>query len=385
MGKMKRLATLLLAVVSLSSIQSFADTSEGPTEGVGSEHPSVASVEAVWSGMRSEVATARIESQVSSGVLWKPIRISAREIALKIDSIEASDPEEKIYQLIEVFNPEALKQHKSYSGPGEWKMTFVETLLNNGVSERTTGLEFDHVMVDDLHLVKSFPVKNPPTVETVKAYVRSQPRWGFHRLVSYLPTSELTNFRPIEVKSSNTEGNISEEYIVRNESGSTVTIDGEHLLPLEIITRNSADATPNKVRFFREYTLFPGDVLMPLEHYEFSLDSSGELKSWSVKLIRSAVFNVELNESEFKMPASSGAIAIDLRNPEYNRGSTLQQSFSDVKEYFHAQAEYIMNMQPEQPLESSIREMNFSWRSLLLILNGIVLMVIGFVLWRRQV
>ncbi|WP_146510747.1 hypothetical protein [Thalassoglobus neptunius] len=382
---MKRLATLLLAVVSMSSIQCFGQTSEDSLEVVGFDGPSVESVEAVWAGEISRVTTARIESQVSSGALWEPLQISPREIALKIDSIETSDPEEKIYQLIEVFNPEAFKQYKSYSGPGEWTMTFVETLLNNGVSERTTGPEFDHVMVDDLHLVKSFPLKDPPTDETIKAYDRSQPRWGFYRLVSYLPTSELTNFRPVEVEPLPSEGNTVGEYIVRNASGSTVAIDGEHLLPLEIVIRKSEDAIPSQVKYFRDYTLFPGDVLMPLEHYEFHFDSEGKLKSWSVKLIRSAVFNVELNESEFQMPASAGAIAIDFRNPEYTRGNTLQQSFSDVKEYFLAQSEYIKNMQPEPPLESSIREVNFSWRSLLLILNGIVLMVIGFVLWRRQV
>jgi len=118
-------------------------------------------------------------------------------------------------------------------------------------------------------------------------------------------------------------------------------------------------------------TEYPGGIVMPAVRIDTRY-RGGRLKSLRVFLIEEAEFNGPVSENQFVMPVAAGTVLVDYRHPKKTVWRT-ETAADDVRSLL---------VPVSSPVPAVASGGGLSWQ-MVLILNGIALIVVATVLWRR--
>lgn len=322
----------------------------------------IPAIETSWNSQKSSASTSRITFYESFFDCRKS-KLSVEDVVEIVDGLELSRDEKVIEELVEKFNPEFFKEQQAHDQKKQkWSMWEKRTLISDGFRERSTGEDDEHVVARGLHLMQS------RSNNEITCYEQGQCDYHYHQLDWFLavpPEKVLQDVVSIE------EGELT--HTLRWKSGGWMNVDAESQLPIdeEIV---SASGEILKKTFYRERSVYPGDVLIPAIRIEISFRES-LARHVMVTVVEDARFNVDISESEFVLPAAANSTLADLRNNK-RRGRRTKHDIEDSAEYFLAGA---LGSNAVVPAASR----SFNWKAFFLILNGVVLIVLGVILWRR--
>src|SRR5690606_16017950 len=118
-------------------------------------------------------------------------------------------------------------------------------------------------------------------------------------------------------------------------------------------------------------TEYPGGIVMPALRVA-TLYRGGRLNTLRVLIIEEAEFNGPVSEDEFVMPVAEGTVLVDYRHPQTAVWKT-ETAADDVRSLL---------VPVSRPAPGVSGGIGLSWH-MLLILNGVALIVIAIILWRR--
>ncbi len=134
-----------------------------------------------------------------------------------------------------------------------------------------------------------------------------------------------------------------------------------------------------RLTYYRLPTVYPGEVTAPAIRLQVDI-RDGIAHNAKVTAIVDAEFNLDIPRSAFVVPVPKGAVMVDERSDE-RHARRLKHDIDDAAEYFFANGV----PQTDQVASSSGQsQKKFDWKAFFLIANGISLIVLGVVLWRRS-
>lgn len=320
-------------------------------------------VAASWASQQSSVASAKVK------FLWTHLTIdetqhTVEEVEELLQTFKFTADEDCVRRLIQLFQPSVLERHRRHDqSTGPWNLWWDYTLLDDGQRTRISSSTNEHLLANGLHLVASRHLAGQ-----VSAFERGQSRYSFPDLQFLLSTPPIGLLDEIEtVDSAGDTVRLITKY------GEAIVLDQELNLPV-IQKAINKETGFGRIKFFRDPVLFPGDVTIPMYQLEVGF-REGVARSIEFSAVVDAEFNLNLPDREFVMAADKGTVLVDKRNDE-GRSLRLEQGIEDVAEFF--QASGISGGVTPPPPKSS-----FSWKNFFLIGNGIFLILVGVILWRR--
>ncbi|SFI28220.1 hypothetical protein SAMN05421753_107170 [Planctomicrobium piriforme] len=390
----------LLSLFSLLPNLIHADESNAGTNGVAvanlvDAQQVQSALTAQWAGYQSEIVSAEIEYtslhfQIKSQI-FTPEQFQAA--LAKIDFLRTDDADRALLarQLMQTFCPERLEAKESVSSEGVKSQAVAATsplspqrrkLLLQGRERRCTTPQMEHVLTEDLHLLAA------PSNSDVKAFRRGNcPYWfeglEWFRTVPHevlFKSCQLNRVAATQAALPHSSGDLWRlDYVEKPEThGSRVFLDVGDGLPRrwELVSPQSGNMV--RLELYHDYVTFPGNVLCPTVRVEADFKQN---KATSVQLtvIEQAKFNQPLSADAFRLTAAKGWGWFDWQEPDHHSG-VWPQAVADVAAFFRNRTRSVALTQEASTGSSPVR----SWRSLLLLLNGGVLVVVGIVLWRRS-
>jgi len=343
------LFSLLLCAVSIQAIGSSSDTD---------------SVLASWQSLRSATATADIRF-LKTTMTMEESNLTPEQIAAVIDGLESEPGSQLFSEVIHKLNPaleQRFSEHDQEQQP--WSLWDDRMLYFDGFSERTIGENDEHLRTWNVHLVHNFKSRG------IDCYEQGQCPIFYYGLDWFIgiPAPRLLD----EASASETSpGQIKLDL----ENGKQIVVDAETHLPIYEESVDP-DGTVNKVTFFRDQTSYPGNVSLPAVKIQVGF-KNGFAKHVMMSAILDAKFNVEIDETKFEMPVSEGSILTDLRSGE-RRSRRTKKDVSNAVEYFAA------SEGQARPFAAPVAVKGFDWKSFLLIGNGVFLIVLGFIVWKKS-
>lgn len=164
------------------------------------------------------------------------------------------------------------------------------------------------------------------------------------------------------------------------EENQTLVLDAETLLPIRL-QQISDSAGNGKLVLFFEPTLFPGDVMLPTFRIQATV-REGLVKRVEMTAIAGAEFNVNIPEERFRLPVPAGKLLVDFRSPNRIR-ERVTRPLVDAAEFFLA-GELGRVTVGERELPPGMQPAGGGWKSFLLIANGLFLITLGLILWKRS-
>lgn len=343
------LFSLLLCAVSIQAIGSSSDTD---------------SVQASWKSLKSAAATAEIRF-LKTTMTIEESNLTPEQVAEVVHGLVAEPGTELFSEIIHKLNP-ALEQrfaeHDQKQQP--WSLWDDRTLYFDGFSERTIGENDEHLRTQNVHLVHNFKSRG------IDCYELGQCPFFYYGLdwLIGIPAPRLLD-----------EATVSEtgpsDLKLDLENGKQIVVDAESHLPIYEESVDP-DGTVNKVTFFRDQTSYPGGVSLPAVKIQVGF-KNGIAKHVMMSAILDAKFNVEIDETKFEMPVSAGSNLTDLRSGE-RRSKRSKKDVSNAAEYF------VASETQARPLAAPAGDKGFDWKSFLLIANGVFLIVLGFIVWKKS-
>ncbi len=321
-----------------------------------------------WSEHRSRPATVKIHF-LTSNLPCKDQKLSVEEVQQLVDRFEFAPNEAFLMEFVRAFNPEVIERHRNHDqSTGPWELWRDVVYLDDGVSKRSQGKYNEHIVARGLHLMYSKHLSRQMT-----AYEKGRCMVYFYDrgwLLGIPPERVLEQIETAEVDSD-----------VLRLSGEDVgewVLDKQTHLP---ISQKSMDDNSSfgRLTYYRLPTVYPGEVTAPAIRLQVDI-RDGIAHNAKVTAIVDAEFNLDIPRSAFVVPVPKGAVMVDERSDE-RHARRLKHDIDDAAEYFFANGV----PQTDQVASSSGQsQKKFDWKAFFLIANGISLIVLGVVLWRRS-
>jgi hypothetical protein len=330
----------------------------------------------VWEGYRSDISTGEIDYLFVIFTL-KERKLTCDEFLHELRSVSLVPDETLARRLVERFCPEKLTGSLPDDEATLRAIEDKRIFRQQGNERRCVSEIFEHVVTGDVHLLADRPNKG------VKAYRRGACNYLYETLEWFrtIPNESLvdgsTVFRvDADLWRLEYYGPASE---AERKHASWLLLDQTDGLPRQWRMISPKDGSTLRMEVFEEMTQYPGDVLLPAVHLRANV-SNGYVSNVRMTVIREARFNIALEEDAFRLSVPANWSWYDLQ-VEPKSGGRWTEPVADVAAFFRGRTG------SEAPSPPTGRGKGFtatSWRPLLLILNGAVLIVIGVVLWRRS-
>jgi hypothetical protein len=325
----------------------------------------------LWDGYASQVTTAKIEFVFLMFSL-KTRQLTAEQFAEELASLNLVADDELARRLVEKFCPEKLQGPPEKGRENLAAVHEVRTLTLRGAERRCTSAQQEHLLAPKLHLL--IEQKN----HAIKAYRGGAcPYW----------TPSLNWFRSVppvailDAKSSILRDGDSLHLVEERLQGfdrTGLTVDAVDGLPRRWELVSSSTGRLMKLELYRDYALYPGEVLLPAVRVEASLQDE-IVRTVVMTVVREARFNLNVEDSEFLLAAPAGWKWFDSRQ-EKLEGGRWKKPVADVAAFFANRS-----AGPEiAGIPATKAATGVNWRSMLLILNGSLLVVVGIALWKRS-
>ncbi len=335
-----------------------------------------ASLKSLWSGYQSEIATAEIEfTSFTFSLQDRSFSLPDFEEAIRDESYE--DREGLARRLAEKFFSEKLTGSPGAIEQQLAAMVDRRRFLQRGRERRLLGQPLEHVMTGDLHLLAD--AEN----EEVRAFRRGAcPYWcqtldWFRTVPRPEMLSPATAFMPQE------GGLLRVDFEGRQEAPATwMAIDPSDGLPRrwELISPGSGELT--RLELYRDYVLYPGGVLLPRVRLQAHVKDR-MVRHVMLTVIDNARFNASVDDAAFRLSAPARWAWLDYRGNE-TEGGKWPAKVDDVAVFFQGRKEPEAQARGAGATRGNSRQSAASWRSALLILNGLALAALGAVLWKRS-
>lgn len=291
--------------------------------------------------------------------------LTPEQVTEIVDGLESGPGEELFSEVIHKMNPtleERFAAHDQKQQP--WSLWEERKLFFDGFSERSIGQDDEHLRTENLHLVHDFKSR------MVECYDSGQSPifyYGLEWLLSLPPPRLLDEAEVIESNAETLRLDLG--------NGRQIVVDAESHLPVREESLGP-DGTITKLIFYRYPTSYPGGVTLPAMKMQVGF-KGGVAKNVLLSAILDAEFNVDIPSDRFEMPVKEGTVLADVRNNE-RRSQRIKNDVANAIEYFLASE--IATTRPVAPAAPQ----GFSWKSFLLIANGIFLIVLGLFFWRKS-
>ena len=335
----------------------------------GDEHPLHADdllpsreITAIWDGQRSEIATASIRFLCFNGSIEAPVHSAPEFRQLLRDHDFAADPEQFRPFLLAVLggafrrDPPWAETQLDVAGRRQRQDDDSLTFLRDG--------EHDFIVLPGNHQVSVYPLGQ----SWFHCYGLSDLRW--------IPPPPMP---PERIRVLGRDGDawqvefIAPEGDTAGGTSSTALVDDATGIMLHTSTL-SAEGLPLKERYQLGVRTYPGDISFPAASVQ-AWYAAGRLNKLRVMLIQEARFNESIPDSRFVLPAAQGTSLIDHRGAE-TAGFQTKADVSDVRGLISP----VAVLPPRAPHSQSDRGAG-RW---LLLINGVLLVGAGFVIWRRR-
>lgn len=319
-------------------------------------------ITAVWDGQRSEVATASIRFLCFNGSIESP-GLSAEELRqLLRDHDFAADAEQFRPFLLSVLggsfrlDPPWAEMQLDLAGRRQRQEDGRLTFLRDG--------EHDFIVLPANHQVSVYPLGQ----SWFHCYGLSDLRW--------VPPPPMP---PERIRVLGRDGDAWQVEFVApagdsaGGTSSTALVDDATGIMLHTSTLSAA-GLPLKERYHLGVRTYPGDISFPVASVQ-AWYAAGRLSKLRVMLIQEARFNESIPDSRFVLPAAQGTSLIDHRGTA-TAGFQTKADVSDVRGLISP----VAVLPPRAPHGQSDRGAG-RW---LLLINGVLLVGAGFVIWRRR-
>ncbi len=353
-----RFVLLLLLTAALSSPALYADETTQLLD----------SVSVSWDDHRSRSATAKIHF-LSAVIGCKEQKFSVEDVRRLVAEFEFSADEKFMLEFVSTFYPEVIERHRQHDqSTGPWDLWDDVVLLDDGVNTRSIGRHNEHIVARGLHLMYSKHLS-----QQITAFEKGRCMVYFYDREWFLgiPAAQILG----QVEVAQAEANSLK--LSGKKSGDWV-LDGETHLP---ISQTSMDDQSKfgRLTYYKLPTVFPGDVTAPAIRVEIDF-RDGIAQKAELTAIVDAEFNLDIPQAAFVVPVKEGAVMVDQRSEE-RHARALKHSIENAAEYFLANG-IARKTVAATPDPGSQRK--FDWKAFFLIANGISLIVLGVVLWRRS-
>ncbi|QDT35029.1 hypothetical protein [Thalassoglobus polymorphus] len=326
------------------------------------------SVSVSWDEHRSRSATAKIHF-FSAFIDCKEQKFSVEDVHRLVAEFEFSADEEFMQEFVSTFHPEVIERHRQHDqSTGPWDLWDDVVLLDDGINRRSIGRRNEHIVARGLHLMYSKHLSQQITAfEEGRCMVYFYDRDWFLGI----PPAQVLE----QVEHAHSEAGSLK--LSGKKSGDWV-LDAETHLP---ISQTSMDdqSKYGRLTYYKLPTIFPGDVTAPAMRVEVDF-RDGIAQKAELTAIVDAEFNLDIPKTAFVVPAKEGAAMVDQRSEE-RHARALKHDIEDAAEYFLANG-IARKAVAATPISGSERK--FDWKAFFLIANGISLIVLGVVLWRRS-
>lgn len=318
-------------------------------------------ITAMWDGQRSEVATASIRFLCFNGSIEPPGPSAEEFQRLLRDHDFAADAEQFHPFLLAVLggtfrDPPWAEMHLEVAGRRQRQEDDGLTFLRDG--------EHDFLVLPANHQVSVYPLGQ----SGFHCYGLSDLRW--------IPPAPMP---PERVRVLGRDGDAWQIEFVAPEgdtaggTSSTALVDDATGIMVSTSTL-SAEGLPLKERYQLGVRTYPGDISFPVASVQ-AWYAAGRLSKLRVMLIQEARFNESIPDSRFVLAAEQGTSLIDHRRPE-TAGFQTKAEVADVRTLLSP----VAVLPPRAPLRQPDRGVG-RW---LLLVNGVLLIGAGFVIWRRR-
>lgn len=373
-GLLVILATCCCGLACLSTTTIAAENATAVNLGNPAAPAAVAGVSARWKGYGSDIQTAEIEYLslfvVCQDLPLRPER--ALEMLREVDWSTISSDEEVVQELLWRFRPDMMHLRDD-DEMLDWvqRMGQRKTLLWRGDDRRYVTASQEHVVHRDVHLLVD------RLNEDVQAYRHGGcPIW-YDNLTWWraVPDADLPTVATVLSPST---GKLDFYYLnVPGEKASLASLNAQHGLPEFWRHYDVAHDKLRRLDLFNDYTTFPGDVLFPAVRAEINVQE-GRVRNIQLNLVRDARFNIDLPDERFQLQVPEGWAWFDWRQSEKEAG-TWESGMNDAAKFFRNRVPA-----PKPAPASAPAESGFNWRSLMFLVNGLLLVTIGLYLWRRS-
>ncbi|WP_437227981.1 hypothetical protein SH661x_000654 [Planctomicrobium sp. SH661] len=330
-------------------------------------------LKAVWAGLESEVATGEIRYLTLNFTL-KDRQLTCDQFLAELQQTALTADATLTRTLVEKFCPEKLtgtveQQTATLDAVGDWR-----TLRIQGEDRRCLSQVFEHVVKDDLHLLVDHPNRN------VTAHRRGSCRYWSETLGWFRTIPPAALLSDATIRKENRDlyrlayfGPSSTDNPDRHESW--MTLDPNDGLPREWRMHSPETGELLRAEVYQDFTMYPGDVLCPAVHIKLNADQN-LVTNVRMTVIEQARFNMPFEPNDFVLSTPAKWSWFDLRTDPATGGHWTEPT-DDVADFFKSRS---ANPVPQR------REVTSSelWRSPLMMLNGVILIVVGVTLWRRS-
>ena len=338
-----------------------------------------------WAGYQSEVVSADIRYQ-AVGFSINTVQKTLEEILAELEQVPMTSPDRLAEDLMQRYCPERLPAAGS-TGTQTLRSS-ARRLQFQDRNRRCTTPSFEHVLTDDLHLLADKDNTG------ITAWRRGMcpiwfesPEW-----FRVIPNDDLLNAvqhmarSPAPRSESGTASNTwlrldhfnSAETARDGGFPSRLYLDPADRLPRRWELVSAQSGTVRRVELYRNYADFPGNVRYARERIEIDF-RQGFASAMQVTVIEQARFNLAVPAETFRLQAAEKWRWFDHQEEDQESG-VWPQPIEDVATFFRQRQRGTMaeTSSPTPPRLSG------SWRSLLLLLNGGILIIAGVTFWRRS-
>lgn len=328
-------------------------------------------LKAVWTGYESEVTTAEIDYDSLLFSCDQRV-VSPQEFRDELQQLDLASVPDLALTVVKQFCPERLEGTPQEVQARLKAVVDRRRFLLQGNQRRCVSHVAEHVLTDDLHLMVEESNRN------IKAFRRGKCPYWFETLPWFRTIPNDTLLGPAS-QMYDGPGALHLYYTdAPVASGSWVALDRHDGLPRYWELRSPQTGQLRRMEFYRDYTTYPGDVLFPAVRVEANVRED-RITTVQMSVIRSARFNISLEDSAFRLAGPAGWVWFDWQTEDRQSGRW-KKPVDDVAAFFKARSA----SPPGTDRLKSSGALPVGWKSLLLILNGTLLIVVGVALWRRS-
>lgn len=321
------------------------------------------SVNESWNNLAASAATAQIQ-YLNTTFSCNESGKTPEQVRQIVERLNPAKPAEIMEELVRQFSPEIFaKQQAHNQKESPWQLWDQQILLDDGFQERSSGLRTEHLVTQGVHLMRGLQNNQ------VTCYLNGECRYFYYGRDWFLA---IPIKQAMQTVSSYVE--LDQQLELRWDGGGFLRLDSTHHTPLYGESYNAAGQL-FKTSHYLEPTTYPGDVTLPAVRIEINY-REGVAVAVEATAIESAEFNLAIPAAEFNLSIPKGGVLIDARE-EKSRVRRVNDDVANVTEYFLASA-YAPHLVP-----TPAPPRQFDWKAFLLIANGLFLIIVGLILWKR--
>lgn len=317
-----------------------------------------------WNAHHASVSTARIHFLKTFIHSSSPV-LSLEDAKTLVNQLQDVASYEFMSKFIEQFNPEVMGQFRKHDQSKlRWALWDDRILIDDGFNTRSTGEDDEHLITQGLHLTHNLLNHH------VDCYTNGECRYFFHNKDWFLATPPQQALQDvIETLEADNTTTLTLPY------GGRIVVDSESHLPI-YQQINDSSGTVARATFLSEITTFPGDITLPARKVQFNF-LDGKATGAFITMILDAEFNSPIPESSYELSMKQGGVLTDLRDQQ-RHSRRANGPVPDVVQYFLA-ASY-----RRSPPSAATPSDQLDWKSFILIANGLFLIGLGLLMWKRN-